>query len=225
MLDFQIVPFGSQEHLETIALRDAILRKPLGLKFTKEYLEAEKDDWHLAAYKNDELVGCMVLHLYDEHRLKMRQVAVAEKFQRQGIGKEMVKESHEIAVEHGFSIMFCHARDVAKDFYKKLNYEIIGDSFEEVGLKHWKMQCVLREIKETKIDPSEYEYGRIGMTSTKKVESDKPETKINQSAHIGMTSTKKVESDKPETKIDQSEYKYGNLGITSTKRVKKDPEE
>lgn len=143
MLTFKTVPYDSPEQKETIVLRDAILRKPLGLKFTKEYLDAEKDDIHFAVYSEGDLVACMVLHPYSDTHLKMRQVAVAEDKQKQGIGKAMVLASHELAKEKGYSVMFCHARDVARIFYEKLNYSVDGDSFEEVGLKHWKMECVL----------------------------------------------------------------------------------
>lgn len=143
MLTFKTVPYDSPEQKETIVLRDAILRKPLGLQFTKEYLEAEKDDMHFAAYLDGELVACMVLHPYSKTHLKMRQVAVSDDKQGEGIGKAMVLASHQLSKEKGYSVMFCHARDVAKIFYEKLNYRVIGDSFEEVGLKHWKMECVL----------------------------------------------------------------------------------
>jgi len=143
-LTFKILPFDSEEQKETISLRYDILRAPLGMVFTEEQLAAENEDFHLATYREGELVACLVLHEKDADWLKMRQVAVAEKYQRQGIGQKMIEFSHQWAKEKGYKIMFCHARHLAADFYEhKLHYSIIGESFEEVGMKHYRMEKVL----------------------------------------------------------------------------------
>ncbi len=142
-LTFKVVDFDSKEQKATIELRDKILRKPLDMQFTAEQLAAEKDDIHLATYLDGELVACLVLMHYTDSHLKMRQVAVDDTQQRKGIGQLMVLESERIGKAKGYQYMFCHARDVAAPFYKKLDYYILGDSFEEVGIKHWKMEKVL----------------------------------------------------------------------------------
>ncbi len=140
-LTFKIVPFDSEEQKATIGLRHDILRAPLGMVFTEEQLAAEKDDFHLASYQEGALVACLVLHEKDADWLKMRQVAVAEKCQRQGIGQQMIEFSHQWAKEKGYKIMFCHARHSAADFYeRKLGYAIVGEPFEEVGMKHFRME-------------------------------------------------------------------------------------
>ena len=139
-LEFVCVLFGSDKHKATIKLRDKILRKPLKMKFTPEQLAAEKDDIHLATYLDGKLVACMVMQHYSQTRIKMRQVAVDTKYQKKGIGQQMVLVSESLAANSGRKIMFCHARAVAADFYEKLNYKKVGDAFKEVGLKHWKME-------------------------------------------------------------------------------------
>jgi len=145
MLTFKIVPFGSEAHKATIDLRYAILRAPLGMVFTEEQLAAEKEDFHLATYDAEgNLVACLVLHRKDDAYLKMRQVAVAETQQRKGIGQQMVDFSHEWARGEGYQVMFCHARESAADFYeRKLGYLIVGEPFEEVGMKHYRMELAL----------------------------------------------------------------------------------
>ena len=40
----KIIDHGTKEYQQMIKLRDDILRKPLGLSFTKEELEAEKNN-------------------------------------------------------------------------------------------------------------------------------------------------------------------------------------
>lgn len=135
------VEFGTPAHDETVRLRDDILRKPLGLEFTPEQLAEEYKDIHLACYNNQhELLGCIVLMTVDPQNLKMRQVAVSEHAQGQGVGQFMVHRSEEIAIKKGFKKMVLHARDTAVPFYLKLDYKKKGRPFTEVKIKHYKME-------------------------------------------------------------------------------------
>ena len=136
----RLVLHGSPEYEETVALRDEILRRPLGLRFTPEVLGAESGDMHLACYENGALVGCLILSPGDAGTIKMRQVAVAEQLQGRGVGRALVERSEEIAREHGFREMVLHARDTAVPFYERLGYERVGEQFQEVNLPHWKMR-------------------------------------------------------------------------------------
>jgi predicted GNAT family N-acyltransferase len=77
-------------------------------------------------------------------KLKMRQVAVAERAQRRGVGRVMVERSEEFARDHGFDEIVLNARETAVPFYLALGYDRIGDRFEEVGIPHWKMRKVVR---------------------------------------------------------------------------------
>ncbi len=134
------VTHGSSEYEATVALRDEVLRKPLGLKFTPEQLTAESSAYHLACYRGSELVACLVLVPGDNETIKMRQVAVAPHAQGQGIGRVLVAFAERFAREHGFREMTLHARETAVPFYEKLGYERVGDRFEEVTLPHWAMR-------------------------------------------------------------------------------------
>ncbi len=139
-IECKCVPYGSDAYAETVALRDKILRKPLNMVFTPEQLAAEHDQVHVACYQNNVLVGCILLKPIDQRKVKMRQVAVDEALQKQGIGTKMVAFVEAWSQEQGFSLIYCHARAVAEPFYTRMNYRIVGDSFTEVGLKHWLME-------------------------------------------------------------------------------------
>ena len=138
------VPHGSPAYWATVAVRDLILRKPLGLSFSAEELEAEKDSHHVACYRGERLVGCLVLHPQGDD-VRMRQVAVVADLQRQGIGKAMVQYSEALTRKLGFRLMVLHARETAVAFYEKLGYSRLGDRFEEVTIPHWTMVKRLRD--------------------------------------------------------------------------------
>lgn len=135
------IPFASPAFDDALRLRNNILRVPLGMEFYAEDIAREYLEIHLGCYnERAELVGCLSLRRVDRITLKMRQVAVAEEVQMQGIGKKMVEDSEEWAVQHGFRRMELNAREVAVPFYRRLHYEVSGDRFEEVGIPHFKMK-------------------------------------------------------------------------------------
>jgi len=136
-----LIDFGTPAYDDAVKLRDDILRKPLGLEFTAEYLAAEYNMIHLVCYnERHELLGCLSLSPQENNEIKMRQVAVREDCQGKGIGQLMVADSETIAREKGFTKMTLHARHTAIPFYKKLQYTKKGRAFTEVTVKHYKME-------------------------------------------------------------------------------------
>ncbi len=135
------IEFGTPAYDELVKLRDDILRKPLGLEFTAEYLSKEYKMYHLACYTSDmELVGGLVLQPNSEDEIQMRQVAVSEQHQKKGIGTLLVQASEELAIEKGFKLMMMHARETAVPFYERLDYKKYGKRFTEVKVPHFKMK-------------------------------------------------------------------------------------
>ena len=139
----EVVEHGSREYEETVALRDEVLRKPLGLSYDPVELAGEKDSLHFALREGTELLACLVLKPLDERCIKMRQLAVRENAQGKGVGHELVNYAHSFAKGRGYQEIVLHARETARGFYKKLGYEAQGDSFTEVGLPHIAMRRTL----------------------------------------------------------------------------------
>jgi len=143
ILEFE---FGTPIYDESIRLRDDILRAPLGLDFSPADLEGEYAMYHLGAFQADgKMVGCLIMQPLSDEVFHMRQVAVAEDQQGQGIGTAMVLASEELTSKYGGEKIVLHARIAAVPFYKKLAYEVIGEQFEEVGIAHFKMEKIVNK--------------------------------------------------------------------------------
>ncbi len=132
--------FGSEAYRRSIALRDKILRKPLGLHYSDDFLQAEKDQSHLGLFLDGKLIGILLFKHEDEQTLKMRQVAIDEDFQGLGYGKKLVKYAEDFARQKGYRRISLHARLTAVPFYNRLGYKIASAEFVEVGLPHYKME-------------------------------------------------------------------------------------
>lgn len=135
------IDFATPEFDEALAIRYEVLRKPLGLEYSLEQLADEWDNIHIAAFDaNGQMTGYLNLTPVDEAVVKMRQVAVAPQHQGKGIGKAMVAFSETVARQRNFKEIGLHARKTAVPFYLAMNYEIVGDEFEEVLIPHFKMR-------------------------------------------------------------------------------------
>lgn len=145
-LTFREVAHGSSAYGETADLRNCVLRKPIGLAFSAEDVEAEKRYHHLAGYCGDKLVACLMLDPHEDGNIRMRQLAVVSELQRQGIGTALVQYSELWARNAGYQRMILHARDTAVAFYERLGYSSVGEQFEEVTIPHWTMEKSLSVI-------------------------------------------------------------------------------
>ena len=144
----KIVGYGSEEYKKAVALREEILRRPLGLHFTKEELELERDYVHIAGFLGQEMCTTAVL-VPDGHALKMQRVASKAQWQGKGMGSALVRFCEEYAKQHGFQSIYCHARNTAIPFYLKNQYLLENEPFDEDGILHQKMRKTLdRSSKE-----------------------------------------------------------------------------
>lgn len=136
--------YHSTEYQQALQLRDKILRKPLGLRFTEAELKKDEADTHFGLFEEGKIVACLTLTASENKRMKMRQVAVDDSVQTKGLGRELSLAAEKYALEKGYHIMFCNARKVASGFYLKLGYKIVGDEFTEVNIPHYLMEKELK---------------------------------------------------------------------------------
>lgn len=134
------IDHGTNEYKQMVALRYSILREPLGMHFTLEELESEKDNILIAAYEEDDLLGCCMLKKVDPHTLQLRQMAVKNNLQGKGIGASIMSFAETISRDRGYKSIIMHARDTAIGFYEKFGYKVKGEPFIEIDLPHHVME-------------------------------------------------------------------------------------
>ncbi|MCD8528513.1 MAG: GNAT family N-acetyltransferase [Chitinophagales bacterium] len=136
-VEIKQVKHKSKAYWQLVNLRSDVLRKPLGLVFSKEELEQEDNQWHYGIFENKHAIACMILVPQQDQKIKMRQVCTQTNRQGQGYGKMLLDYCENDALKMGFTYIYCHARLSALPFYQKENYQIKGTQFEEVGLPHY----------------------------------------------------------------------------------------
>lgn len=142
MVSFKLISYDSVEYVQAVALREEILRKPLGLSFTQAELEQEKNHIHVAGFLDGILCATAAL-VPERQRLKMQRVVVRSDLQGKGIGSSMMAYCEDYAHNHDYTLIYLHARAgegrSAVSFYLKNNYLCEGIPFDEDGIPHQKM--------------------------------------------------------------------------------------
>lgn len=135
-----IIDHNTPEYAQMVSLRHQLLRKPLGLEFSAEELEKEKEDILIGCFDDGRIVGCCILTNKGNKTIRLRQMAVIAGLQGKGIGKVLIQFAENIARDRGFKKIMMHARKSAIGFYEKMGYTIMGTEFEEVNLPHFLME-------------------------------------------------------------------------------------
>ena len=135
-------PTTSEEFRKYYNLRYEILRKPWGLSKGSERDEEEETSIHRMAVDDktgDALaVGRLQLNSIDEAQI--RYMAVADEFQDQGLGSQIISALEDAACRQGIKRMILQARCNSLQFYKNNGYEIVEKTyllFDEI--QHWLM--------------------------------------------------------------------------------------
>lgn len=137
------IDHGSPEYHKMVKLRDEMLRKPLGLAFSREELEKEKDDILVGAFDEDVILACCLLTQIDPETVRLRQMAVRKNQQGKGIGHSMMLFAETLARDKGYKKLMMHARLTAIGFYEKQGYKALGPQFIEVSIPHRVMEKLL----------------------------------------------------------------------------------
>ncbi|MBL0133274.1 MAG: GNAT family N-acetyltransferase [Chitinophagaceae bacterium] len=136
----KIIDHGSKEYQQMVQLRNDILRKPLGISFSPDELENEKNNTLIAAYEDDKMLGCCMLIRQDAEEIRLRQMAVLNNLQGKGIGRAILQFAENIARDTGYKKITMHSRKTSTPFFEKLGYKICSDEFSEIGIPHFEME-------------------------------------------------------------------------------------
>lgn len=139
-MEIKIAKFQSSQYYQALALRDKVLRAPLGLFFSGEDILAEQAYTHFIMLQEDQVVATAQMVNTGNGTGKMRQVAVDFEFQSKGLGGKLVNFIENWARESGLNGITLHARETAVAFYEKRNYSKKGESFMEVEIPHFFME-------------------------------------------------------------------------------------
>lgn len=122
-IDLREVAFGSDLYRALLAIRDEVLRKPIGMVLRDKDIATDHEEFHLAAFDGGKAVGCVLLKPLGTDTMQLRQMAVRDSHRGRNIGAMLVGFAESFARGKGFCVMETRARRTAEGFYEKLGYQ------------------------------------------------------------------------------------------------------
>jgi len=138
-ISFKSFIHSSPLYEESIVLRNRILIEAVGRHEDCRDFDFPEKDIYISAFDGDTLIGTAIITPLDKNSVQMRQMAVADEYQGQGIGRAIGDEFERIVTAKGYSRIILHAREIAVPFYKALGYALVGDVFYEIEIPHYEM--------------------------------------------------------------------------------------
>jgi predicted GNAT family N-acyltransferase len=136
-MEFREYDTDSAAYVQELALRDAVLRQPLGLVLGAPDTADDHRQLHFGLFDGQgNLTACVLVVPVSAERAKIRQMAVAPQLQGRGWGRHLMERMECAMRGRGFRAFELHARRGAEDFYQKLGYTRSGVEFIEVTIPH-----------------------------------------------------------------------------------------
>ena len=132
------------EAKDTYFIRKEVLRKGIDLpfKFARDF---EDSTFHLGFFFNEELMGIASFmksdnNNFEKNQYQLRGMATLKKVRGKGAGIMLIDKAVKMLKEKGVNVLWCNAREVAVDFYKKQGFQVLGGSFnvDKIG-EHYVM--------------------------------------------------------------------------------------
>lgn len=119
---------------ETYNIRKTVLRQGMTLSH-KMAGDDEEDTLHLGLYESGQLVciGSFMKASKNEFegvQYQLRGMASTKNAQGKGFGRQLMEMAEQKLKSEGVDLLWCNARTVAIEFYKKLGYKVVGEIFE-----------------------------------------------------------------------------------------------
>jgi len=128
---------------ETYPVRHPVLREGRPVEDCKFDKDNDPDTFHLGLFVENELLGIVTylknnLEELTGSQFQLRGMAVLKEYQTKGFGNLLIKKGEEIIKKEQGNAIWCNAREVAINFYKKNGFKIIGKPFviPRIGLHY-----------------------------------------------------------------------------------------
>ena len=146
-MHFRIKQAETEDELKAYyQLRWKILRAPCNQPAGSEVDELEEQCFHIMATAEnedgeEEVIGVARLQFNSDTEAQLRYMAVAGKYERKGIGRQLMNAMEQYSESSGCRNIVLDAREPAVAFYQKLGYRLIEKSYLLFGeIQHFRMQ-------------------------------------------------------------------------------------
>ena len=125
----KIIKWNTEEYWSGIALRNHLLKATVGKNWIKAIPIEEKNDIHVAAFDGHQVIGILIISKVDKQTAQIKQVAVNNVYQGEGVGKTLLSFAEEVIRMTHFKKVFLLGRSQAWGFYERAGYQSYGQAY------------------------------------------------------------------------------------------------
>ncbi|PYZ93334.1 GNAT family N-acetyltransferase [Salipaludibacillus keqinensis] len=131
---------GTEQQLKDVYnIRRQVFIVEQGVPEEIEVDDQEKASIHFVAYEEERPVGAGRMRVMDL-TAKAERVCVLSDDRSRGIGALIINKMEEVARENELELLKLNSQIQAEDFYKRLGYETVSDTFYDANILHVTMQ-------------------------------------------------------------------------------------
>jgi hypothetical protein len=130
------IDYRSARYFEELALRDRVLRRPLGLSIDDLRVAEERCMRHFGMLADDTLIACALVLAAGPTAAIIRQMAVVAEYRGHGVGSRLLRTVEQRLAGEGVRSLSLSARVSAMGFYQKAGYTAYGEEYLAVTLPH-----------------------------------------------------------------------------------------
>lgn len=126
----------SKEELQlAFQVRKTVFVEEQGVSIDIELDEYDTTSEHVLVLDNEKAIATGRMRELDG-KAKLQRICVLKEYRGTGAGKLILQKLEEIAKEKNIGMSILNAQLHAKDFYEKLDYEVVSDIFMEQNIEH-----------------------------------------------------------------------------------------
>lgn len=122
------VRYGSAEYEMTRALRNKIMRQPIGLSIYDQDYTFEVNSRIVGAFEGGTMLGCSIVGKLDGE-VCLDFLCIDDNVQKTGIGSMLLADVENWVRAQGIPLLILEARVSAQEFYEKHGYEAYGEVY------------------------------------------------------------------------------------------------
>jgi predicted GNAT family N-acyltransferase len=130
---------GSAEREQAFDIRRRVFQEEQGVPADEEFDADDARATHVLATAGATPVGTARIVFHVDYA-KIGRMAVLKAWRRRGVGRALMAELTHIAAARNVLRLVLHAQVQAIPFYTALDFQIVGDAFEEAGIPHRRME-------------------------------------------------------------------------------------
>lgn len=140
-MNIQIVRNASEQE-QAFQIRKKVFIEEQHVPEEEEMDEYDKQAIHFLGTTNDKPIATSRLRFVEKYG-KLERICILLDYRGQSFGKQIIQFMEKTISENGYTMSKLNAQTHAEEFYKRLGYETISDTFLDAGIPHVTMTKLL----------------------------------------------------------------------------------